>query len=55
MRELYTVPGAAGTVKRRQYIMNYWGIKRLDPTGIIPKGAPVDYTNVTVVRGSRLN
>jgi putative glutathione S-transferase len=43
MRELYQVPGIAATVKPRQYVMNYWSIKRLNPTGIIPKGTPVDY------------
>jgi putative glutathione S-transferase len=44
MRELYQVPGIAGTVKARHYVMNYWSIARLNPTGIIPKGTPVDYT-----------
>jgi putative glutathione S-transferase len=43
MRELYAVPGIAGTVKPRYYVANYWSIKRLNPSGIIPKGAPVDY------------
>jgi glutathionyl-hydroquinone reductase len=44
MRELYAVPGVAATVTPRQYIANYWSIKRVNPTGIIPKGTPVDYT-----------
>ena len=44
MRELYAVPGIAATVKARHYVMNYWSIARLNPTGIIPKGTPVDYT-----------
>jgi putative glutathione S-transferase len=44
MRELYQVPGIAPTVKARHYVMNYWSIARLNPTGIIPKGTPVDYT-----------
>ena len=44
MRELYAVPGVAATVKPRQYIANYWSIKRLNPLAIIPKGTPVDYT-----------
>jgi glutathionyl-hydroquinone reductase len=44
MRELYAVPGVAKTVFPRQYIANYWSIKRLNPTGIIPKGTPVDYS-----------
>ncbi len=43
MRELYRVPGVAATVKPRQYIEGYWSLKRLNPTGIIPKGTPVDY------------
>jgi len=44
MRELYQVPGVAATVKPRYYVINYWSIKRLNPTGIIPKGTPVDYS-----------
>ena len=43
MRELYSVPGIAATVKPRQYVAGYWSIRRLNPTGIIPKGTPVDY------------
>jgi putative glutathione S-transferase len=43
MRELYQVPGVAATVKPRYYVINYWSIKRINPTGIIPKGTPVDY------------
>ena len=43
MRELYQVPGVAGTVKSRYYVINYWSIRRVNPTGIIPKGTPVDY------------
>jgi glutathionyl-hydroquinone reductase len=43
MRDLYTVPGVATTVKPRQYVAGYWSIQRLNPTGIIPKGTPVDY------------
>jgi putative glutathione S-transferase len=44
MRELYQVPGIAGTVRARHYVINYWSIARVNPTGIIPKGTPVDYT-----------
>jgi putative glutathione S-transferase len=44
MRELYAVPGVAATVKARHYVINYWGIPRVNATGIIPKGTPVDYT-----------
>ncbi len=43
IRELYGVPGIAATVKPRQYVAGYWSIQRLNPTGIIPKGTPVDY------------
>ncbi|HTV26163.1 MAG TPA: glutathione S-transferase family protein, partial [Xanthobacteraceae bacterium] len=42
MRELYRVPGVAATVKPRYYVMNYYSIAKLNPTGIIPKGTPVD-------------
>ena len=43
MRELYQVPGVAATVKPRHYVINYWSIRKVNPTGIIPKGTPVDY------------
>ena len=43
MRDLYSAPGIAATVKPRQYVAGYWSIGRLNPTGIIPKGTPVDY------------
>jgi glutathionyl-hydroquinone reductase len=43
MRELYQLPGIAATVKPRYYVINYWSIKRLNPTGIIPKGTPVEF------------
>jgi putative glutathione S-transferase len=43
MRELYQAPGVAATVKPRYYVINYWSIKRLNPSGIIPKGTPVDF------------
>jgi glutathionyl-hydroquinone reductase len=42
MRELYQAPGVAATVKPRYYVMNYYSIAKLNPTGIIPKGTPVD-------------
>jgi glutathionyl-hydroquinone reductase len=44
MRELYQLPGIAETVKPRYYVINYWSIARINPSGIIPKGTPVDYT-----------
>ena len=43
MRELYQVPGIAETVKPRYYVMGYYSITRVNPTGIIPKGTPVDF------------
>jgi putative glutathione S-transferase len=43
MRDLYQVPGIAETVKPRYYVINYYSITRVNPTGIIPKGTPVDY------------
>jgi putative glutathione S-transferase len=42
MRELYQVPGIAATVKPRYYVINYYSITKVNPTGIIPKGTPVD-------------
>jgi glutathionyl-hydroquinone reductase len=42
MRELYQIPGVAATVTPRYYVINYWSIRKLNPTGIIPKGTPVD-------------
>jgi putative glutathione S-transferase len=42
MRELYAVPGVAATVTPRYYVMNYYSIAKLNPTGIIPKGTPID-------------
>jgi glutathionyl-hydroquinone reductase len=43
MRELYQVPGVAETVKPRYYVIGYYSIRRVNPTGIIPKGTPVDF------------
>ena len=43
MRELYQVPGIAETVIPRQYVINYWTIRRHNPNGIVPKGTPIDY------------
>jgi putative glutathione S-transferase len=43
MRELYAMPGVAETVKPRYYVMGYYSITRVNPTGIIPKGTPVDF------------
>jgi len=46
MRELYQMPGVADTVKPRYYVINYYSIAKLNPTGIIPKGTPVDLGRV---------
>jgi putative glutathione S-transferase len=43
VRELYAVPGVAETVTPRYYVMGYYSITRVNPTGIIPKGTPVDF------------
>ncbi len=43
VRELYALPGVAETVKPRYYVMGYYSITRVNPTGIIPKGTPVDF------------
>jgi putative glutathione S-transferase len=43
MRELYAAPGVGETVKPRYYVMGYYSITRVNPTGIIPKGTPVDF------------
>jgi glutathionyl-hydroquinone reductase len=43
VRELHAVPGVAETVKPRYYVMGYYSITRVNPTGIIPKGTPVDF------------
>ena len=43
VRELYAVPGVAETVKPRYYVMGYYSITRVNPTGIIPRGTPVDF------------
>jgi glutathionyl-hydroquinone reductase len=43
VRELYALPGVAETVKPRYYVTGYYSITRVNPTGIIPKGTPVDF------------
>ncbi|MBV9235136.1 MAG: glutathione S-transferase family protein [Xanthobacteraceae bacterium] len=42
-RDLYSTPGIAATVKPRIYVQNYYSIERVNPTGIIPCGTPVDF------------
>ena len=48
MRKLYRVLGVAGTVYPRHYVINYWMIKKLNPTGIVPKGTPLDLVGARV-------
>lgn len=43
-RDLYATPGIAATVKPRQYVQNYFSLFRVNPSGVIPKGTPVDFT-----------
>ena len=43
LRELYRVPGVAATVKPRYYVIGYWSIRKVNPSGIIPKGTPAPY------------
>jgi glutathionyl-hydroquinone reductase len=43
LRELYSVPGIAATVKPRYYVIGYWSVKKVNPSGIIPKGTPAPY------------
>ena len=33
----------AATVKPRYYVIGYWSVKKVNPSGIIPKGAPAPY------------
>jgi glutathionyl-hydroquinone reductase len=42
-RDLYSTPGIADTVKPRLYVQNYYSLTRVNPTGIIPRGTPVDF------------
>ena len=43
LRELYRTPGIAATVKPRYYVVGYWSVKKVNPSGIIPKGTPAPY------------
>ncbi len=36
--ELYRTPGIAATVNPRSYVVGYWSINKVNPSGIIPKG-----------------
>jgi putative glutathione S-transferase len=41
--ELHRTPGIAATVKPRTYVVGYWSIKKVNPSGIIPKGTYAPY------------
>ncbi len=43
LRDLYQVPGIAPTVKPRYIMLNYYGIERVNPSGIVPRGMSVDF------------
>lgn len=43
-RDLHATPGVAGTVFPAQYVANYYSILRCNPTGIIPRGVPADFS-----------
>jgi putative glutathione S-transferase len=42
-RDLYATPGIAATVKPRLYVQNYYSLERVNPSGIIPRGTPVNF------------
>jgi putative glutathione S-transferase len=45
VRDLYQVPGVAGTVDMRHIKWHYYGShKTINPSGIVPLGPDVDYT-----------
>ncbi len=44
VRELYQVPGIAGTVDIDLIKQGYYAMRYLNPTGIVPLGPEVDYT-----------
>jgi glutathionyl-hydroquinone reductase len=52
LRELYRVPGIAATVKPRYYVIGYWSVKKVNPSGIIPKGTPAPYLELPEQRRS---
>ena len=39
----WRVPGVAGTVNARYYVLGYYSNTNVNPTGIIPRGTPVDF------------
>ena len=46
LHALLRVPGVAGTVNVRYYVMGYYSNTSVNPTGIIPRGTPVDFAAV---------
>jgi putative glutathione S-transferase len=42
---LLAVPGIAATVNPRYYVMGYYSNTSVNPTGIIPRGTPVDFAS----------
>ncbi|MGZ5804492.1 MAG: glutathione S-transferase family protein [Xanthobacteraceae bacterium] len=43
MHMLLAVPGVAPTVNARYYVLGYYSNTNVNPTGIIPRGTPVDF------------
>lgn len=43
-RDLHVTPGIAETVKPWLYVQNYYSLERVNPSGIIPKGVPVNFS-----------
>jgi putative glutathione S-transferase len=43
MHMLLGIPGVAGTVNARYYVLGYYSNTNVNPTGIIPRGTPVDF------------
>jgi putative glutathione S-transferase len=44
VRMLLAVPGVLSTVNPRYYVMGYYSNRNVNPTGIIPRGTPVDFS-----------
>ena len=53
MRELYAMPGIAETVKPRYYVINYYSIARVNPTGSSPRARRSITGSRTTARGLR--
>ena len=53
MRELYAMPGIAETVKPRYYVIGYYSIARVNPTGTSPRARRSITGNRTTARGLR--